>query len=153
RHRPGLLIPPEDPVVRDVAPEEVAPVAEPHGPLRPPAPREEPLDGGQRQAVLGEGRIQHPHRRVGIPLARLPHRVSSPARVRAQVNATGSSSIAPSSAGQSPARLTAAAAGPLDKPHGATPQRATPQWDSPTPGARGGERLPASALPPSELVD
>src|SRR4051812_12683583 len=71
--RARLLVPPHDAVVGDVAPEEVAAVAEPNRPLAPAEPRREPLDGGAGQAIAGEGGIEDLDRRVGITLAGLPH--------------------------------------------------------------------------------
>src|SRR5882757_4439685 len=74
--RAGLLLPFHHPVVRDVAPQEVAPVAEPDRPLAPAEPGRQKLDRGEGQAIFGETRIQYLHRRIRITLARFPHDVS-----------------------------------------------------------------------------
>ena len=68
----GFLVPFEDAVVRDVAPEQEAAIAEPHRALAPPEPRAETLDLGEVEAVPREGRIEDPDPRVRIALARLP---------------------------------------------------------------------------------
>src|SRR6185295_1765438 len=64
--RARLLVPSHDPVVRDVAPQETARIAEPHGPLRPPEPGGEALDGAIEDAVLGEAVIEHLDGRIGV---------------------------------------------------------------------------------------
>ena len=74
RDRAALLVPAQHAVVGDVAPQEVAAVAEPDRTLGPATAGVEPLDRSQRQPVLVEGRIEHAHRRIGIALVRLPHR-------------------------------------------------------------------------------
>ena len=70
--RARLLLPLEDPVVGDVAPEEVAPVAEPGRSFRPAKAGSQPLDLGQLDAVLREARVEDPDGGIGIALARLP---------------------------------------------------------------------------------
>ena len=70
--RARLLLPLHHPVVRDVAPQEVAPVPEPHRPLAPTEAGAEPLDLGEGERVPGEARVEDPDRGVGIALAGLP---------------------------------------------------------------------------------
>src|SRR5579872_4418699 len=79
--RAGLLVPAQDAVVRDVAPQQAALVAEPHRALAPAASGIEPLDGGvERRPDRLEARIEGDDRRIGVGLRRLPgtgHRGSS----------------------------------------------------------------------------
>ena len=67
--RAGLLLPAHDAVVGDVAPQQVAAVAEPGRPLAPAHARGEPLDAGEPQAILAEARIEELDGRVGIAVA------------------------------------------------------------------------------------
>ena len=69
----GLLVPPQDAVVGDVAPEQAALVAEIDRPLGPAAAIGEAFDGGQGDAVLGEARMKNFHTLVRVAPARLPH--------------------------------------------------------------------------------
>ena len=62
----GLLLPLEDAVVRDVAPQQIAAVAEPHRPLGPAAAGIEALDRGAEDAVAVEARIEALDQGVGI---------------------------------------------------------------------------------------
>src|SRR6266496_6062340 len=64
----GLLLPFHDAVVGDVAPQQVAAVAEPHRPLGPAHAYREPFDARQQEAVLGEARIERLHGRIRIAL-------------------------------------------------------------------------------------
>src|SRR5262249_31630055 len=68
----GLLIPPQDAVVGDVAPQEAARVAEPNRALAPPCAGVEPLDAGIENAIFQKARIEDLDGRVWITLARLP---------------------------------------------------------------------------------
>src|SRR5262249_26975077 len=61
-----LFFPFHDPVVRNVAPQEKAPISEPHWPFRPPEARRQPLDGGQIEPILRKAGIQHLHQRIRI---------------------------------------------------------------------------------------
>ena len=70
--RARLLLPLHHPVVRDVAPQEVAPVPEPRGPLAPAEAGAEPLDLGEGELVPGEARVERPDGGVGVALARRP---------------------------------------------------------------------------------
>src|SRR5262249_3592894 len=72
RDCPGFLVPAHDAVVRDVAPQHAARIAEPDRPLAPAHAGREPLDAREREAIFGEARIEDLHRRVGIALARGP---------------------------------------------------------------------------------
>src|SRR5581483_9240933 len=65
-HRPRLLLPLEDAVVGDVAPQQVAPVAEVDRPLRPAAAGVETLHAGELQPVFLEGGIERDDGRIGI---------------------------------------------------------------------------------------
>src|SRR5262249_34009625 len=65
-HRAGLLLPLHDPVVRDIAPEQEATVADPHRALGPSEARRETLDRRQRQAVRREARVEHLDGWIGI---------------------------------------------------------------------------------------
>src|SRR5713226_3416648 len=71
--RASLLLPLHHPVVRDVAPQEIAAVAEPYRPLAPAKAGRQTLDRGEGQAIFGEARIQDLNRRIRVSLARLPH--------------------------------------------------------------------------------
>src|SRR5207245_6167245 len=75
-----LLFPAQDPVVGDVAPEEIPPVAEPDRPLGPPEAGAQPFDLRRVHAVLREARIEDLDGGIGIALARLPVRVHCPCR-------------------------------------------------------------------------
>src|SRR5205807_10066065 len=61
-------------VVRDVAPQQIAAIAEPHRPLVPAHARRDSLDFGQPEAVAPEARVDDLDRRIRIALARLPLR-------------------------------------------------------------------------------
>src|SRR6266850_1379517 len=73
-HGARLLVPAHHAVVRDVAPQEVAPVAEPHRPLVPAAVRGDALHLRQPELVAVEARIDHLDRRIRVAAARLPSR-------------------------------------------------------------------------------
>src|SRR5580704_10953902 len=73
-----FLLPFQDTVVRYVAPEHVAAIAEIHRSFRPTATSEQAVDRGKRQAIAVEACIDHRHRRIGIALARFPHGPVSP---------------------------------------------------------------------------
>src|SRR5260221_7511646 len=73
--RAGLLLPFHHPVVRDVAPQQIAAVAEPHRPLAPAEAGRQALDAGQGDAIFREAGVQDFDRRIRIALARLPHGV------------------------------------------------------------------------------
>jgi hypothetical protein len=79
----GLLVPPHQPVVRDVAPDQAARVPEPHRTLGPPAPGGEPLDLRLHDDVLLEPAVEHVDGGVRYPVGRLPAgHEHVPARVR-----------------------------------------------------------------------
>src|SRR6185503_8853466 len=65
-HRAGLLVPAHDPVVRDVAPEEGAEVAEPDRPLAPAEAGGEPLDTAVADPVAREAGVEDADGGVGI---------------------------------------------------------------------------------------
>src|SRR5215470_13039799 len=71
---PGRLIPAQNAIVGDVAPEEGARIAEPHRPFTPARPGIEPLDARLRNAIAREARIEVLHPRVRIAGAFLPRR-------------------------------------------------------------------------------
>ena len=70
--RARLLLPLEDAVVGDVAPQQIAPVAEIHRPFRPAAARGEALHAGELQPVFLEARIERHDGRIGIARGLLP---------------------------------------------------------------------------------
>ena len=70
--RARLLLPLEDAVVGDVAPEQVAPVAEVDRALGPAAAGGEPLHAGELEPVLLEARIERDNGWVGIARGLLP---------------------------------------------------------------------------------
>src|SRR6185503_13518646 len=72
-HRPRFLVPAHDTVVRDVAPQHAAAVAEPHRPLRPPEAGGEPLHRRVEDAVLGEALVEDLDGRIGITHGRGLH--------------------------------------------------------------------------------
>jgi len=73
RDRTRLLVPAQHAVVGDVAPQQIAAVAEIDRSLGPAAAGVEPFDRGERQAILVERRIEHAHVGVRITLVGLPH--------------------------------------------------------------------------------
>ena len=83
-HGAGLLVPAHHAVVGDVAPQQVAAVAEPHRALGPAEAGRQPLDRGAGDAVLREARIEDLDGRVGVALGGLPHgrslRIAAPRR-------------------------------------------------------------------------
>jgi hypothetical protein len=66
RDRAALFLPFQDAVVRDVAAQQIAPVAEPRRPFGPSQPGRQPLDRRQFQPVFFEARIHGMDRRIGI---------------------------------------------------------------------------------------
>src|SRR5438445_5696232 len=70
--RAGFLLPLHDAVVRDVAPQKIASVAEPHRALAPAHARSNSFDLRQREAVAREARVDDLDGRIRIALARLP---------------------------------------------------------------------------------
>src|ERR1700726_4276896 len=71
--RAGFFLPLHDAVVRDVAPQEVAAVTEPHRALGPTKPGRQPLDGSaERRLDLIEARIERLDRGIGVALSWLP---------------------------------------------------------------------------------
>ena len=76
-----LFVPAYDAVVRNVAPQETAGIAEIDRTLVKAATGREPLDACKREPVFVEGRIETLHRWVGIALARLPGRQCSGVKV------------------------------------------------------------------------
>ena len=82
--RAGFFVPAHDAIVGDVAPQQIAAVAEPYRPLGPAEPGGEPLDRGvERRLDRVEARIEGADRRVGIALRRFPaagDRAGSPRR-------------------------------------------------------------------------
>src|SRR5260370_42513333 len=69
---PGLLLPFQDAVVRNIAPQQIATVAEPDRSFAPAHPAGETLDRRAEDPVLGKARIEHFDDRVGIAPARRP---------------------------------------------------------------------------------
>src|SRR6185436_10681469 len=69
--RARLLFPLEDAVVRDVAPQQVAPVAEPHRPFTPAEPGAQPLDLRGVDAVAREALVEDADGGVRVARARL----------------------------------------------------------------------------------
>src|SRR5262249_52236744 len=69
-HRVGGLVPAEDPVVRDVAEDEIAPGGEVGGSLGPPAPRVQAFHP-VIPATAPEPLVEH----LELRLERLPHRI------------------------------------------------------------------------------
>src|SRR6185503_9351392 len=67
-----LLLPLEDAIVGDIAPQQVTPVAEVDGTLRPAATGVEPLHAGKLQPVLLEARIERDDGGIGIARGLLP---------------------------------------------------------------------------------
>src|SRR5262249_33874434 len=63
---PGLLAPTQHAVVRDVAPQQVAAIAEPDRPFGPAEAGGEPLDRGVADGILRKARVDHLNRRVGV---------------------------------------------------------------------------------------
>src|SRR6185436_14275448 len=72
--RARLLLPAHDAVVGDVAPQEVAAVAEPHWALVPARARGNLLDAGKPQPILGEARIEVLDGGIGIAIVHAPLR-------------------------------------------------------------------------------
>ena len=70
------LVPLQDPVVGNVAPQKVPGVTEPDRPLGPACAGPQPLHGGAENAVPIEARVQALDPRIGIALGRLPHGLS-----------------------------------------------------------------------------
>src|SRR5262245_16615922 len=70
KHAPcaGRLVITHDPVIRDVADEQVAAVAEPYRPLRPAHACGELLDRAGEEPIFGKARIEDLHRRIRIAL-------------------------------------------------------------------------------------
>ena len=75
--RAGLLVPLQDPVVRNVAPQQVAAVAEPDRPFRPAQAGREAFDLRRVDPVLGEGGIEDLDSRIRIALTLLPLHAAS----------------------------------------------------------------------------
>src|SRR5712691_4536924 len=71
---PVFFLPLHDPVVRDVAPEQVSAIADPHRPFAPAHARGDSLDLGEREPVAREAWVDDLDERVGIALTRLPLR-------------------------------------------------------------------------------
>ena len=86
--RAGLLLPLHEPVVRDVAPQQVAAVAEPDRPFRPAHARRNALDLGAVDPIPGEGGIEDLD-------ARIRDSAGSPAIARAQAGAAAAAASAP----------------------------------------------------------
>ena len=68
----GLFLPLHDPVVGNVAPQEIAAVAEPHRALGPATSRRQTLDGGEFQPIGLETRVERDDGGVGIACGRFP---------------------------------------------------------------------------------
>src|SRR5258708_12088617 len=62
----SFLKPPQNTVVGDVTEEEVSSIPNPHGPLRPPAAREQPLHSRAQDLILRKTRINDLDRGIGI---------------------------------------------------------------------------------------
>src|SRR5438309_1689279 len=70
--RAGFLLPLHDAVVRDVAPQKVAAVAEPHRTLVPARARSNSFHLREREAIAREARVDDLDGRIRVALARLP---------------------------------------------------------------------------------
>ncbi len=70
--RAGFLVPAPDAIARHVAPEQIAPVAEPDRPLAPTRAGPETFDARERQPVFVEAPIERLNERIGITQARRP---------------------------------------------------------------------------------
>src|SRR5262249_25445285 len=68
----GIFKPSQDAIVRDVAEQEITPVAEPHWPFSPARARVQALDGSVPDRVFGTARIDNFHSGVGIDDRRFP---------------------------------------------------------------------------------
>src|SRR5580698_7519262 len=75
--RASFLGPPHDPVIGDVAPQQIATVAEPDRAFAPTASFGESLDGRKRIDVAGKARIEHADGFVRIARQILLHMHSS----------------------------------------------------------------------------
>src|SRR5262249_50440653 len=89
--RPRLLLPLHDPVVREVAPEQEPPVAEPYRPFGPTTSGRQAFGGGVKETVPGEAGMEHVHRGVRISLARLGPRILPSRRYHPLFNRCASS--------------------------------------------------------------
>src|SRR5581483_8128296 len=74
-HRTSLFLPFHDSIVRDVAPQQITTIAEPHWAFAPAKAMRDALDRGQLQSVLVEARIDDAHGRIGIARTGLPGNV------------------------------------------------------------------------------
>src|SRR6185437_6842550 len=74
----GFLFPFQYAVVGDVAPQQIAAIAEIHRSFRPAATGGQTIHRGQRQAILVEAGVDHLHSGIGIALAWFPHDSYSP---------------------------------------------------------------------------
>jgi hypothetical protein len=68
----GFLVPAHDAIVRDVAPQQAARVAEPDRAFIPAAAARDALDRGLRDSVFVERRIERLDRGIRISFGRLP---------------------------------------------------------------------------------
>src|SRR5688572_29356279 len=75
RRDAALFIPTQDAIVGNVAAQQQAQVAEPHGTLGPAQPGRESLDARELQAILLEARIEHFDRGIGITGRGRPTRI------------------------------------------------------------------------------
>src|SRR5580692_2744440 len=67
------FVPAQDAVVRDIAPQQIAAVAEPDRPLRPARALIQTLDGSGSKDQRLEARIEHTDGRIGIASAVVGH--------------------------------------------------------------------------------
>ena len=80
--RAGLLLPLQDAVVRDVAPQQIAAIAEPHRPLGEAAAAGDALDRGIAEHVFLKARVEHLDVGIGIADRRRPFLPASVCHLR-----------------------------------------------------------------------
>src|SRR5262245_33838329 len=68
----GLLLPFENAIVGDVAPQQIPPVAEVDGPFRPAAAREQPLHAGELEPIFLKARVERDDGGIWIARGLLP---------------------------------------------------------------------------------
>src|SRR5207248_6339974 len=70
--RAGLLLPFDDALVRDIAAQQIPPVAEPHRTFGPTQARRQPLHGRKLHPVFFAARVQCTYRRIRVIRRRPP---------------------------------------------------------------------------------
>jgi hypothetical protein len=84
---PACFVPPQDAVVRNVAPKQIAPVTEIDRTFIPAATRGDALDRGLNDAIFRKAWVENLDGGIGISLVRLP----APSAVR--INATDAATV------------------------------------------------------------